>query len=308
MKFSTGLLLLHLLATLVSCAQSSSAATELRSVAGEGFAVAVWPPRIHIRFEIVNNIPVVQATVDGKTGSFLLDTGAEATLLNNTYFKGAALAEPRGSGSTGAFQQVSLYRVKQFDWQGIQFGNADVATLNLDHLSVNGQPVLGLIGADLLTHYAVTLDYASKKLLLETPAAKQLLSPARLTLPFGLQGHLPVIPVAIAGKEYNLTIDSGASINMLSAKLFPELVNELLHVSESTFSGADSKAGTGQTGTLRRAVLGNKLLLLNMPTIFTSIGPLAVSKPKPIDGILGYEFLRQYQVMIDYPGQKIELR
>ena len=268
-------------------------------------AVTTWPPLIQGPFVLVNNLPVVQATVDGKTGNFILDTGAEATLLNQRYFSGVPTATPVGTGATGAFQQTSSYRINRFVWQGLIVQGVDLTAMDLNHLGA--APLLGVLGADLLAHYAVTVDYATRTVVLRAAGGLPPLPP-RLSLPFDRRGHLPVIQVSIAHHTYNLAIDSGAGVNMLSETLLAGLKNELTTPFSTSLGGAATQKQTVNGGTLKQVLLAPQWPLVNMATVFTTIGPLANSQPTPVDGILGYEFLRQYQVTINYPKGVIELR
>ena len=277
-----------------------------RSVASPvATAATTWPPLIQVPFALVNNLPVVQATVNGRTGNFVLDTGAEATLLNRHYFAGVPTAAPAGAGATGAFKHTSSFRINRLAWQGLTVQDVDLTTMDLNHLGA--APLLGLLGADLLAHYAVTVDYATRTVVLRASGGPSPLPP-RLTLPFARRGHLPVIQVTIARQSYDLAIDSGASVNMLSENLWTELEGDLTTPFTTSLGGAATRVQTVKGGTVKRALLAHQLPLVNMVTVFTTIGPLANSQPTPIDGILGYEFLRQYQVTINYPKGVVELR
>lgn len=291
----------------VARAQDIPVAQEPANKTGRGLPVESWPPLLELSFELVNNLPVVQATVDGRSGNFLFDTGAEMTLLNQQHFKGIPSATPAGAGATGKLENASSYRVARFDWHGVSFRDADLTAVDLDHLSPNGPPLLGLIGADLLMHYAVTLDYPKRKIILRVPTKQKPNTPP-LKLPFVLQGHLPVVRANIAGETYNLTIDSGAGVNMLAEECFTSVKTQLANPFTTNLGGASSQAKAVKGGTIKQITLGKNVRLVDMVTIFTVIGPLANSKPTPIDGILGYEFLRQYQVTINYPERVLELR
>lgn len=277
-----------------------------RSVASPvATAATTWPLLIQVPFALVNNLSVVQATVNGRTGNFVLDTGAEATLLNQRYFAGVPTAAPAGAGATGAFKHTSSFRINRLAWQDLTVQDVDLTTMDLNHLGA--APLLGLLGADLLAHYAVTVDYATRTVVLRASGGPSPLPP-RLTLPFARRGHLPVIQVTIARQSYDLAIDSGASVNMLSENLWTELEGDLTTPFTTSLGGAATRVQTVKGGTVKRALLAHQLPLVNMVTVFTTVGPLANSQPTPIDGILGYEFLRQYQVTINYPMGVVELR
>ena len=269
-------------------------------------AITRWPHVLRVPFELVNNLPVVQATVNGRTGNFILDTGAETTLLNQRYFAGVPVAAPVGAGVTGAFNKTATYQVGRFAWQDLILQDVPLTATDLTHLGA--APLLGLLGADLLTHYAVTLDYATRTATLRVADEPQPLPPPQLTLPFTRRGHLSIVAVAIAGQSYDLAIDTGASINMLAENLLPNLKGELSNPFTTSLGGAAAQERPVTGGTLKLATLAHQLPLRDMATVFTTIGPLARSQPTPVVGILGYEFLRQYQVTINYPKGVIELR
>lgn len=306
MKLLLSLLLLGALSGPTACRRSVARRQPTGTPSPVATAVTTWPPLIEGPFVLINNLPVVQAMVDGQTGNFILDTGAEATLLNQRYFAGVPTATPVGTGATGAFQQTSAYRITRFVWQGLTVQGVDLTAMDLNHLGA--APLLGVLGADLLAHYAVTLDYATRTVVLRAADSSPLPLLPRLVLPFARRGHLPVIQVTIAQKTYDLAIDSGASVNMLSENLLAGLKNELTTPFTTSLGGAATHKQTVTGGTLKRALLVDQVPLVNMVTVFTTIGPLANSQPTPIDGILGYEFLRQYRVTINYPKGVIELR
>ena len=268
-------------------------------------AATKGPVRLQVPFVLLNNLPVVQATVDGHTGNFIVDTGAEVTLLNQRYFAGGLPTAPTGAGATGALTRTTSYRAGSFVWQDLHLTDVTLTTTDLTHLGA--APLLGLLGADLLTQYAITLDYPNRLVILQTAAAPSL-PPPLATLPFTRQGHLPIIAVTIAGQSYDVALDSGASVNMLAESLLPVLKKELTNFFTSSLGGAAAQQQAVTGGTLRLATLAHRLPLHYMITVFMTIGPLARSQPTPVVGILGYEFLRQYRVTINYPQGVIEVR
>lgn len=285
----------------------STASTPLAANPTHSFATAATkgPARLQVPFVLVNNLPVVQATVDGHTGNFILDTGAEVTLLNQRYFAGGVPTAPTGAGATGPLPRTASYRAGSFVWQNLRLTDISLTTTDLTHLGA--APLLGLLGADLLGQYAVTLDYPHHLATLQTAAAPPL-PPPLATLPFTRRGHLPVLTLTIAGQSYDVALDSGASVNMLAESLLPALEDEMSSLFTSSLGGAAAQQRAVTGGTLRLATLAPRLPLRDMVTVFTTIGSLARSQPTPVVGILGYEFLRQYRVTIDYLRGVVEVR
>ena len=242
-------------------------------------AATKGPVRLQVPFVLLNNLPVVQATVDGHTGNFIVDTGAEGTLLNQRYFAGGLPTAPAGAGATGALTRTTSYRAGSFVWQDLHLTDVTLTTTDLTHLGA--APLLGLLGADLLTQYAITLDYPNRLVILQTAAAPSL-PPPLATLPFTRQGHLPIIAVTIAGQSYDVALDSGASVNMLAESLLPVLRKELSNSFTSALSGAAAQQQAVTGGTLRLATLAHRLPLHDMITVFMTIGPLARSPGCPL--------------------------
>jgi hypothetical protein len=130
---------------------------------------------VPIRF--TNDMPLVQASVDGRMGWFGVDTGNNTdVILYRTWVEARGLptwfevsADVAGSGVGGA----------------VAFRRGRAGALSLGGTEVQGVPVLlpaedmgglsstseaGNIGESVLAHYLVTFDYAHERLRLEAPA------------------------------------------------------------------------------------------------------------------------------------------
>jgi predicted aspartyl protease len=91
----------YLLLVLLSLSASMSLLAQEDFVLGTNSSVPLMPYAIDLRGQDkiviplvrVSNLFMVEATVDGQTGNFVLDTGAPGLVLNQTYFDGGKLAE-----------------------------------------------------------------------------------------------------------------------------------------------------------------------------------------------------------------------
>ena len=116
------------------------------------------------------------------------------------------------------------------------------------------------------------------------------------------EGHM-IIPVKINGKgPFQFILDTGASHICISQELSDKL----------KLSGANSDVmgihGTFETeiAELRSVSLG-KARRLKLLAALMDISHVEDSLGTEIHGILGYDFLKKFKLLIDYPNRKIQL-
>lgn len=131
------------------------------------------PPGITARAEFVDGIVLLEATLDGKRGWWLLDSGFEYSLLDSATARAAGIAvsapktvaQPGGSVTQGWARGVSL------DVSGDTFHPDSLAVFPLAPLApVVGRPLAGLFGHDFFERHVITIDYAAREVRL-APAA-----------------------------------------------------------------------------------------------------------------------------------------
>ena len=271
------------------------------------------PPSLNIPVRLVEGLILVEADVDGRHGTFVLDSGAPALMLNKREFatsntQSVATADaPRGiNGSVGG---MSFYAIKRFDWMGIGFHDKEVATLDLAAVEekLGGIPLLGPIGYNLLNQYALTLDYHAGRIELRRPGSATTAGPLPLlTVPFKLRGHLPIIALTVDGKAYEMALDCGAQTNLLDQQYAPAFEKKLRKRSQDTLRGAGSGSRTVVSGQIPEMRLAGSLAFRHQQTVFTDISHLN-QKPDQavIQGIAGYPMLSQYRTTIDYVNKQL---
>lgn len=119
----------------------------------------------------------LKADVNGTTGSFILDTGASATVINEADAAGFGLKllnrRSKNAGGLGS----SVIKVKQSAGNILKInrfrtGKIKIAVLDLGHviksLTQNGAgKINGVIGADILKKHNAIIDYKGKALYLK---------------------------------------------------------------------------------------------------------------------------------------------
>jgi predicted aspartyl protease len=124
----------------------------------------------------------------------------------------------------------------------------------------------------------------------------------------------PLIPVHIGGQEYHFWLDTGSSMTMLASDVarslrITPLVSDTLEIVTST---GRIQARPALLPELR---LG-QLVARNVPTMIVDEGMMRMREPKPmdtdaplkIDGIIGFDIIRQLDIEVDYDEGMMTLR
>jgi len=282
-------------------------------------------PGIPVPVTFYSDVPQVEVVVDsGEPHDFLMDTGAPATLLDV-----AAYGMDPGVVSTSTVETL-----------GITVLDLDCALLNLfgGALSVGG-----ILGGDVLRHFAVTLDYRGAWAtlfvdlaggpppgggdfgptttrafevrgggLLATPSGESLrVPPTRLVLSLDLEGH-DVVAV----------VDTGASSVVLDESLYYLLLGErpdrpVLQGFEVLTVDAAQDVEITRIASLRipndSADTGTSDAEQSSVPALVVLGSdaldhLSAETGRQVQALLGGAFLRYYQVTIDYPARRMTLQ
>jgi hypothetical protein len=123
----------------------------------------------------------------------------------------------------------------------------------------------------------------------------------------------PLVPVRIGDNEYNFWLDTGSSMTMLASDVAADLnidplVTDTLEIVTST---GRVKA---HPALLPRLQIG-QLVIRNAPTMIVQESQMQMREPKPIastrvkiDGIIGFDIIRQLDIEVDYSEGTLRLR
>jgi predicted aspartyl protease len=148
--------------------------------------------------------------------------------------------------------------------------------------------------------HIATSFYGSAKLLVQQLPTQYLLQTDSLELPIRLRhkSH-PVIEVQINGQTCRLVIDTGAQRTLLSRRFAKRLGAKKL--AEINLNNYDGRNVPGSLLIVDSLILGS-LTIKHLPVFEAGL-----SFPS-IDGLLGWDVLRQFSITIDYANQRFSLR
>jgi hypothetical protein len=136
---------------------------------------------------------------------------------------------------------------------------------------------------------------------------------ALLPMSFSAVGT-PLIPVRIAGKAYNFWLDTGSSMTMLSSDVARDL--NVMPLVPDTLEIVTSTGRVTASPSLIPEMQIGQVVVRNAPTMIVTESMMRISEPRPVDqstamkldGIIGFDIIRQLDIEVDYREGTMRLR
>lgn len=271
------------------------------------------PASIRIPFRRVGRLIAVQAIIEGQKGIFFVDTGASKLVLNNQYFEGVYRVQGIvGGGTTGQFSDVSRRIVDTLQWDNFIFTNYPADVIDLKHLEdTKNIQVFGLIGYDVLKDFEIFFDFESSQLVLtrldKAGEKKDSLSVPEMpvdSVDFDLRRYVIILNGEVNGVPVKFGLDSGAELNLLHHKIDREVLDHFEVIKRVKLLGTGQEKIETIAGRLFRYSCGN-IKCGGMRTLLTNMNTINKTYQTRLDGIIGYEFLSDKRVAINYKKKKL---
>jgi hypothetical protein len=185
-----------------------------------------------------------------------------------------------------------------------------VGIVDLSHIGKTiGAKVDGDLGYNFLKHFRITIDYALCEIRFDDPKrVEHFGSFAQSELPMRLASPAkPLILVEVHANgsgPFQFAIDTGTSTTAIT----PELAKELAVASSPIGVGTTAGAHVAVTAGMLQSFMVGGAKIDNMAVVVADFfAMLSSAVGAKLDGIVGYNFLRNYKVVIDYPNEKLSL-
>jgi hypothetical protein len=286
--------------------------------------------RIRVPFLSPRNLIIISVSLNGQGPfNFLLDTGVASSLLTNPQLaKALGLthgAEYRMQGVGGVDSGLRAYEAShvRVDLPGVEAANSTWLVLSNDVLDLSGyvgMPVQGIIGADLFRSFVVAIHPEQRELVLLSPAHYKAPSGRRwASLPLVFDHDKAYVTAgvrqqgAVATAEplpLRLLVDTGAG-HALSLETNAD------HRLRLPAQRLRTDLGRGLSGIVSGSlgrVAGVQLGRYHLPHVLTSF-PDSTQVHERLSGTermrhgsIGYEVLKRFTTVIDYPHSRMLLR
>ena len=260
-----------------------------------------------------NPLILVPTYVNGEGPyEFILDTGAGSCLISSelaTRLEVRAESEKDAHGA-GGILKIGLAHVSSIAVGSARQENVEVAiTGELERVGrAIGAKLDGDIGYTFMKDFRVILDYKRRRMRFEAaPAATRGSRMRGARTSFALAGEskpLILVKVLVDGDgPFQFALDTGASRTILGQ----DVARRLNLRTEGATTGTGAGGGIEViTAKVRSFAVGDACVASHEVAIGAFVETISTAANAKIEGIVGYNFLNQFQVTIDYPRAEIE--
>jgi predicted aspartyl protease len=255
--------------------------------------------------------------------TFTLDTGAAKTTISKSMVEKLGIETyttecAKATGVGGGMIDVEFATLDKLQIGSEVLENEEVAIMDFESIFGPGLCFTpGVLGHTSLKDYRMSVNYRTKVLELDKSNGSNLTQDVDwIDFRYEEDTHLVAVPVYVNGKgPYDFTLDTGSGGDVLTPKLAKELglkqddsMGIMKVVSPGSQGCADGCQGIGGTVT-GYPVQVNSLSIgpITHHNVIMGVIDLKVISPRGKDiqnGIIGYPFMKDLELIIDYPKQK----
>ena len=252
-------------------------------------------------FDAYGGAIYVPAVINGDSAWLMLDTGLSRTGLDPAWAKSVGIV-PESSAASAVVDTIRLGELVLVHYR--------VALYPLSGLSeASGRRQVGLVGHDVLQHYAVEIDYRRRRVRLFDPTAYRYTG-SGATVPFTADADLPLLraQLEIRGRRTipaRLLLDTGASgLCLILTTPFAQQ-----HGLGRVTPAIEAPIGTGLVGDLHGTIVRLQELRLGgvkvrSPTTGLGGEYKGFLARTDIDGVIGNSVFEGSRLIVDYAGDR----
>ena len=243
---------------------------------------------------------------------FILDTGAGTSLLSSelAHQLNIKVLGTKEGQSAGGKVSVSLAKIESLALGHARIEDVEVGIVDLGHIAkAIGTKIDGDVGYNFLKHFRVTIDYQIGEIRFDDPKRLESLEKSaktevllRLASP---SKPLVLVDVYANGRgPFQFAIDTGTSTTAIAPEVARQLGIEGSPIGPLTTGGSQVNVTAGNLKSFQVGGARIDDLVVVVADFFTMLSQAVGAK---LDGIVGYNFLRNFRVVIDYPSEKFRL-
>ncbi len=259
-----------------------------------------------IPFQLLGGLIMVDTEIEGIESSCIFDTGAPSVIINKDK-DSIKHADSYGVGVNGKMKMKSIV-VSNFAMGNIKKKNLRGMEVDISHIEkIKKQAIQGIIGVDAYIEQEVLIDYKQEELLLmPRKKMKRVGNKKKIaSVSFFMEEQLPVIRVKIGNKHYYFGVDTGAEVNVINKRCIKKLKRSKIDLEETKLmAGVSNRKNLASTTKIKRLKIKNQSFQ-DIEFVFLDLDQFNTSHGMQIDGILGFPFLKENLVSLDFRRSKL---
>ena len=278
------------------------------------FTLAANPTEVPIEV-VYGGLIFVKVEVNGQPMSFILDTGAEFTLLNSSRVSKLNLQAigTFATGAGGGDVVVSFVPKMSIQVGGATTTDQIIAAVLLDELEKPLQrPLDGILGYDFLSRFVVELDYKNQRIRLHD-RAKYHHTGAGKAIPITLEDSTPYLDASIEVPKQpdvrgHFVVDTGCLCDVTFFTPFVDqhqLLTAFPHAKQAGYSAGAGGTTNQMTATIPTLKIGDQVIK-DVKADFARDKHGATADPE-VAGLIGSLTWKRYLLVLDYKAQRIFL-
>jgi PDZ domain/Aspartyl protease len=266
----------------------------------------------HVPFRLLNNHVYIQATVNGKGPyTFIVDSGGH-TLLSSRIVSEVglkAIGQSVESGAGDAHSTTGFVHYDEIAMGAVRLRDQVGFASEVYDKSIEGIPVDGMVGFELIRRMVTTLDYEHRIITFTDPVQFHPSKALGVGVPFVFYDHLPDVRGSIGDLPATFNIDTGSRSEIDITSPFVAAHQLSTHFAK----GTSAVTGWGVGGPTRDYVVRLPSLQLGTVKVEDIAAGLSTAKGGSIsnpnyDGNIGGGLLKRFVVTFDYANRVMYLR
>jgi predicted aspartyl protease len=258
---------------------------------------------------------LIKGEANGKSGYFILDTGAPFLILNEAHYPEHTIDPTREvTGVNGLVREAQVLEVQALKLGEVKFIRQMADVTDLSHIEKKrGVKILGLIGVSLFKGLAVEIDLRKRSLTIFTtgkggsgtrPSVASSSSES-IILPFKFRGALIEIEAKINDRSYRVAFDTGAESFLFDQRLLAKDAIQSSLLTRKQLLSSDGSEAAVEIRKLPKMVIG--VDLNRLPMLVTDFRRMR-STGLNVDGLIGYDLMASGVVTINFSTRTMQIK
>ena len=255
---------------------------------------------ITIPFQLVNGLIILQAEIDGVSGSYILDTGANTILVDGQADNpDQILSTPEGEVMM-SHRELTKFSIGAFTQYEISAQVISLSSLQ-EQLGIE---IDGIIGGGYFMPNVLSLDFSTSTINISSKSIEEAAIDNLNPYTFKMVNDIPIVEVEIEHSLYHFAMDSGASIHFIDLEVCEVMASAKKIKTTSQVLTVDRVKTSHEQYVVNKFRLGSTSFI-GHHFISQSFEQVNTELDIPISGILSLSKLSRNKVILDFKNSTL---